>query len=103
MERLIDALRADFGDDFLVTLAPVATELSGGAVSRASTTTSSTRTAATRSAGSTRSCTAGGAACPAPATTRRSSTTTWSRRTRSWRAPSPTRPTAARAMWRWTS
>ncbi|SEP52207.1 Glycosyl hydrolases family 18 [Amycolatopsis saalfeldensis] len=30
MNRLIDALRADFGADFLITLAPVATELSGG-------------------------------------------------------------------------
>lgn len=30
MIRLIDALRADFGSNFLITLAPVATELSGG-------------------------------------------------------------------------
>ncbi|WP_016907634.1 glycosyl hydrolase family 18 protein [Streptomyces xiaopingdaonensis] len=28
--RLIDTLRADFGDDFLITLAPVATALKGG-------------------------------------------------------------------------
>jgi chitinase len=30
MERLIDQLHADFGDGFIVTMAPVATELSGG-------------------------------------------------------------------------
>src|SRR3954471_1283362 len=30
LNKLIDALRADFGSSFLVTLAPVATELSGG-------------------------------------------------------------------------
>lgn len=30
VERVIDALRADFGADFLITLAPVATALSGG-------------------------------------------------------------------------
>ncbi|KAA2250135.1 chitinase [Solihabitans fulvus] len=30
LERVIDALRADFGSGFIVTLAPVATELSGG-------------------------------------------------------------------------
>ncbi|WP_344863226.1 glycosyl hydrolase family 18 protein [Amycolatopsis ultiminotia] len=30
LNRLIDALRADFGQDFLITLAPVATELNGG-------------------------------------------------------------------------
>lgn len=30
VERLIDALRADFGADFIITLAPVATALSGG-------------------------------------------------------------------------
>jgi chitinase len=30
MNRLIDALRTDFGANFLITLAPVATELSGG-------------------------------------------------------------------------
>jgi len=30
MERLIDQLRADFGDGFVITLAPVATAMSGG-------------------------------------------------------------------------
>lgn len=30
LNRVIDALRGDFGPDFLITLAPVATELSGG-------------------------------------------------------------------------
>ncbi|WP_037771817.1 glycosyl hydrolase family 18 protein [Streptomyces sclerotialus] len=30
IERVIDALRADFGPDFLITLAPVASALSGG-------------------------------------------------------------------------
>ncbi|WP_033290040.1 glycosyl hydrolase family 18 protein [Amycolatopsis jejuensis] len=30
LNRLIDALRTDFGQDFLITLAPVATELTGG-------------------------------------------------------------------------
>lgn len=30
IERLIDALRSDFGPDFLITLAPVASALSGG-------------------------------------------------------------------------
>ncbi|ADD41711.1 glycosyl hydrolase family 18 protein [Stackebrandtia nassauensis] len=30
IERVIDALKADFGADFLITLAPVATALSGG-------------------------------------------------------------------------
>ncbi|WP_406639587.1 glycosyl hydrolase family 18 protein [Amycolatopsis sp. WGS_07] len=30
LNRVIDALRTDFGPDFLITLAPVATELSGG-------------------------------------------------------------------------
>ncbi|MGH8882428.1 MAG: glycosyl hydrolase family 18 protein, partial [Stackebrandtia sp.] len=30
IERVIDALRADFGPDFVITLAPVATALSGG-------------------------------------------------------------------------
>lgn len=87
VERVIDQLHSDFGDGFLVTLAPVATALNGEGTSPGSATTPSTGTRDRPSAGSTRSSTAAGDRWTAPRATRASSDTGSSRPRRWWRAP----------------